>query len=140
MRSSQAVHDVAKLGNVRIAITGGPGVGKSTFALDLSSLTGADVKHGDRVMDLGWHESSAAVSHWFDAEGPFIVEGVVVPRALRKWLDTHPEGKPVDVLLFRSETFKTLNQGQTTMGKGVKSVLKDIFPELIRRGVKVISG
>ncbi len=140
MRSAQAVRDVASLGPVRIAITGGPGVGKSTFALDLSSLTGADVKHGDRVMDLGWSESSQAVSHWFDAEGAWIVEGVVVPRALRKWLDTHPEGKPVDVLLFRGQAFKTLNPGQETLRKGVQSVLKKIFPELQKRGVKVISG
>ena len=68
------------------------------------------------------------------------MEGTVVPRALRKWLATHPEGKPVDVLLFRGEAFKTLNPGQETMRKGVQSVLKEIFPELKRRGVKVISG
>ena len=137
---SNTVKAVAHLGAKRIAITGGPGVGKSTFALELSALTGAVVKHGDRLMSLGWSPSSQAASLWFDSAGPWIIEGTVVPRALRKWLKANPEGRPIDVLLFRDEPFRHLNPGQETMRKGVRSVLKEIFPELKKRGVKVITG
>lgn len=85
----------------------------------------------DDVMHLGWSESSQEVSTWFDKPGPWIVEGVAVARALRKWQARNP-GKqpPIDKLIILHKSHEKLNPKQIGMGKGIDTVMREIMPWL----------
>lgn len=109
----------------RIAITGWPKSGKTTLARSFGSF-----RSTDSVMDRGWSESSEIVSTWFN-DPRFVIEGVAVPRALRKWRDRH-QGypPPIDKLIILRTSYGSLNNGQTTMGKGIDTVLAEILPWL----------
>ncbi len=120
---------------MRIIIGGAPKAGK--FAL--ANRLGVDnTRHTDDVIGLGWSDASAEVANWFNAKGDWVVEGVAVFRALRKWLKTNPHGKPCDELWILWDPRVPLNPGQETMAKGCVSVFKGIQVELLRRGVNVI--
>lgn len=132
----------------RLVIAGGPRVGKTTHALrlfdarqeaDMQAGKPIRVFHTDEVIHLGWSEASDAASLWFDEEGPWIVEGVAAPRALRKWLRRHPTSKPCDAVLWMGlRAFEPLTQGQVTMGRGALTVWQSIAPELRARGVQIV--
>ena len=124
----------------RLVIAGGPRTGKTTLAASCAEYAGVDPRCTDPLMDLGWSEASAAVATWFDAEGPWIVEGVSTVRALRKWLAAHPEGKPCDrVILLREVVVDPaeLKPGHRSMAKGVETVWSEIVGELRARGVEI---
>lgn len=119
----------------RICITGGPRTGKTTRADASGGIAGA-VRHTDDLVGLfGWSECSAIVATWFDVPGPWIIEGVAVPRALRKWLVAHREGRPCDVVLLLETPRCPLTDGQATMTKGLMTVWSEIEAELGERGV-----
>jgi hypothetical protein len=120
----------------RVVVGGGPRVGKSTLAHKLAA-DGRPVRCSDQAMTLGWSEASEHVATWLDAPGPWIVEGVAVARALRKWIAAHPEGRPCDLLLWSSTPRAERTPGQVTMGKGCETVLAEIRDELHARGVRV---
>lgn len=122
---------------LKIAIVGGPKTGKTTLADKMGKQTGVRVLHTDSVMALGWSEASERVAGWFDLSGPLLVEGVAVARGLRKWLASHPDGKPCDRVLWLSVAHEELKPGQAAMAKGVETVLREITPELKKRGVEV---
>lgn len=119
-----------------IAIAGGPRTGKTTLAKSMASDMPGECRHTDHVANMGWSLASMRVSHWFDNPDVSIVEGVAVPRALRKWLKRNPIGKPCDVLIWLSTPFVKLTPGQVTMGKGCVTVLGGILGELQGRGVR----
>lgn len=127
----------------RIIITGGPLTGKTTEAQRLSAEHGiTNVRSTDEVKDLGWSEASAAASLWFDAPGDWIIEGVAVPRALRKWLAANPQ-KQFETgteILVLNKPHKPLSKGQQTMTTGLHTVLSEIAPQLKRRGARFIYG
>lgn len=120
----------------RILIAGWPRVGKTTFAMKLGAELGIPVRHTDDVMGLGWSESSLEVSTWLEEPGPFIVEGVSVPRALRK-LIARFDGPPADVLYWRSVPWEPLTSRQEGMGKGCDTVWNEVREELVRRGMRL---
>jgi hypothetical protein len=120
----------------RVVVGGGPRVGKSTLARKLAN-DGRPVRCTDEGIDLGWSKASEHVATWLDATGPWIVEGVAVARALRKWLASHPDGRPCDLLLGSSVPRADRTPGQVTMGKGCETVLAEIRGELARRGVRI---
>lgn len=128
---------------MRIGITGGPKTGKTTLAKKMhrDRVNGVRVLlHTDDLIDLGWSESSQRVSEWleeFTSVDDLIIEGVTLPRALRKWLKAHPEGRPLDKLLVLDTTYGELSPGQERMAKGVETVVNEIADELIKRGVEV---
>lgn len=127
---------------LRICITGGPKTGKTTLATDLAA-PGVLLCHTDALIDLGWSEASQFVADkWLGDQGEssWIVEGVAVPRALRKWLDAHPEGKPCDVACWLDGAHAELSKGQATMAKGCATVWREIFDQLVARGVRVLLG
>jgi len=119
-------------GAMRIAIAGAPGSGKTTLADSMG-----EARHTDDLIPLDWSEQSEAASWWFDEEGDLIVEGVAVPRALRKWLLRNEEGKPVDEVIYLADPLVPLTLGQARMAKGCWTVWQEIEPELERRGVIV---
>ncbi len=115
---------------MRLCIAGVPRAGKTTLAGQ-----GPHVRHTDDVKGEDWSEASEAVSHWLDEPGPYTIEGVAVPRALRKWLARNPTGKPCDVVVWMGTPLMDLSPGQATMGKGALTVMSEILPELHKRGV-----
>ena len=133
----------------RIVITGGPRTGKTTIAEEMA-LAGVPldptfrshsgpltVRHTDDLIGVGWSEASAAVALWFDAPGPWIVEGVAAVRALRKWLAANPDGKPCDVVYWLSEPVVERTPGQISMANGCDTVWRGIVEDLRARGVDI---
>lgn len=120
--------------SIRTAIIGPPRSGKTTMAL----ADGRPVYHTDDTIEKGWSEASAEVATWFDRPGPWIVEGVAVARALRKWLTANTEGMPCEEMLITSEVYEALSSGQAAMAKGIVTVLNEVIGPLTDRGVSVI--
>jgi len=118
---------------MRLLIAGVPSAGKTTLAGEV----GGRVIHTDDYIELGWSESSLAVSHLFDEEGPWVIEGVIVPRALRKWLGRNEEGKPADRVIFLNDPRQALSKGRAGMAKGCRTVWLEVVGELRGRGVKI---
>lgn len=118
----------------RIAIAGGPRAGKTTAA---EGLHGCCVHTDSLIGDLEWSEASERVSEWFDDCTVDVIEGVAVPRALRKWLDRNPTGKPVDRVIYITGAKRTLTDGQARMSKACRTVWEQVLPELERRGVAI---
>lgn len=123
---------------MRIAIAGGPRTGKSTLAKALSNIQGVQVYPTDSIIKTDWSETSQLASTWFDTAPTFIIEGVAVPRAIRKWLARNPTGKPCDKLYWLAPAYVPLTKGQEAMSKGCFTVFKEIRAELERRGVEVV--
>jgi hypothetical protein len=123
----------------RLVIIGGPHVGKTTLSERLSVEHGVtNVRHSDDVKHLGWSESSAEASKWFDEQGDWVIEGVQMARALRKWLAANPdETLDADIIILDQVFGDPLLPGQEAMRKGVHTVFRQIEPELIRRGARV---
>ena len=121
---------------MRLVITGGPRTGKTTQALELGRAHGWPVYHTDDTMTLPWSEASAEVARWFERPGPWIIEGVAIPRALRKYLRAR-EDLPADELLLMTHAFVPLSPGQQRMGAGVETVLAEILQDLEQRGMVI---
>ena len=138
----------------RIVICGGPRTGKTTLANDLVGGDDArdqmehahvEVRHTDdligKLAHLGkdaWSEASRQVSEWLDTPGPWIIEGVAVCRALRKWREAHPgEPPPVDKVIRLTEPHEQLSKGQATMAKGEETVWLEIETWILHSGVPV---
>jgi hypothetical protein len=121
----------------RILITGGPRTGKTTRA-NASAGDCGPIRHTDDLIAThGWSEASEVVAGWFDAPGPWVIEGVAVPRALRKWLRGHADGTPCDVVLLLEHPHVPLVAGQAAMAKGLWTVWSEIEGELAARGVRL---
>lgn len=122
----------------RICITGGPRTGKTTMALKLLyDLPDGQVRHTDDLIKLGWSEASQHASLWLDEPGPWIIEGVAVSRALRKWRDRNPGlPPPVDEMIYLTDPYEKLSPGQLAMAKGVATVHAEIAGWLREHGVK----
>ena len=121
----------------RIAIVGGPRTGKSTLAAKLSRDTGLPLIASDDYKDLDWSEASQHVADLLTKNEPAIVEGVAVPRALRKMLAARPEERPIDKLIVLEAPKVPRSNGQKAMSKGVHTVLDEILPELRALGVEI---
>lgn len=119
---------------MRIAITGGPNTGKTTLAGTMAD--GVTVVHGDDFIGLGWSQSSQALADEMVRPGPWIAEGVQVPRALRKMLEAEPRTKPCDRLIVLGVPHREQSEGQRRMSLGVDTVLREIWPRLMAMGVE----
>lgn len=131
---------------MRIGITGGPRCAKSTLARELSAgtipifCTDPDELVKDHEDGVGyvpsthqeWSKASQYVADVFlEQPGPWILDGVGLPRALRKWRDAHPgEKPPLDRLIVLMEPVAPVKPGQIAMAKGVKTVLDELKPWL----------
>jgi dephospho-CoA kinase len=120
-------------------VAGGPRSGKSTLAAKLSDYYRVPVHGTDELMRLGWSESSEAASRWLERHGPWICEGVAMPRALRKFLARVPDRAPADLVIFINEAVDARIDGQETMAKGCRTVFDEILPALLATGAQVIT-
>ena len=126
----------------RIVICGGPRTGKTTLARKLGGevFVGdpAEVRTIRHMDDLiaetcwlgrdGWSAACRTVaSEWLPAPGPWIIEGVAMARALRKWREAHPgAAPPVDRVIRLTAPYRELSKGQATMAKGEETVWREI--------------
>lgn len=118
----------------RTVIIGGPRTGKTTMAEGM----GGDVIHTD-IFALGgadFSTQSEAAASLLGRDGDWTMEGVTAVRALRKWMETHPE-KPCDRVVRLTVPHERLTLGQTSLAKGCDTVFREIEPELRRRGVEI---
>ena len=122
----------------RILVAGGPRTGKTVLGAKLAAEHCVPLLCTDAVIGAGWSEASQIVSCWLDEPGDFVIEGVAVPRALRKWLARNPKGKPADVLYWLDVPKVEQTPGQLAMSKGCASVWAEIRHELQARGLRVL--
>jgi len=116
----------------KVAITGPSGCGKSTLAKQYKRVCSSD-----DYKAMGWSEASEHLSGLFDSPDHDTFEGTTIPRATRKWLDEHRDGRPFDHLIILTQPWREQTPGQVNQGKGILTVLREIEPELRARGVNV---
>lgn len=120
-----------------LAITGGPYSGKTTLAGERGRKTGARVIHTDDYIDLGWSEASDALAELIvELDEPAIMEGVAVPRVLRKYLARYDD-LPARRVWYLGDCWGKRDRGQLAMTKGIQTVLNEIEEELVARGCVV---
>ncbi len=128
---------VAKRSPVVIMIAGASGTGKSTLAKAMAAELGLPVLPTDDFIGMGWSEASQYVADLIADGAARIVEGVAVPRALRKALAARTGVKPCDRLIVLTTPRREQTPKQVTQGKGALTVLDAIIPALLELGVVV---
>jgi hypothetical protein len=133
---------------LRVVIVGGPSRGKSTLADEMHRATGVPVYCGDPAskvvfkkpythylpegLDFAGDNGAAAwvCKNWFTMRGPFVCEGHVMARALRRW-HTHnidyPTMYPADkIIVLDRPAHRPCSKGQEAMHAGVMKVWREI--------------
>lgn len=118
-------------------IAGWSGTGKTTLAEAMAADLGVSLLSTDAFIGLGWSAGSAHVAELCADGAPRIVEGVAVPRVLRKLLAAAPTVRPCDRLIMLTQAHREQTPGQVAQGKGHDSVLAEIMPALVALGVVV---
>jgi hypothetical protein len=121
INARQRVVEDALVRYPRVAITGGPRTGKTwlatTYGLD------REVVHTDTWKGVEWDKQPALIVAACDPLQRFLLEGVQVPRALRK-------GLKVDALIWLDDPAAAQSPAQRAMGKAVATVLHTIRAQL----------
>lgn len=105
----------------RVAITGAPRVGKtwlaSTYGLE------REVLHTDTWQGVEWAKQPELIIAACAPLQRFLLEGVQVPRALRK-------GLAIDALIWLDTPAAEQSREQKSMGKAIATVLNGIRSQL----------
>lgn len=135
------MNDSSTVGNARgpsrILIAGLPRAGKTTLAVEIGKALGHRVRHADDLNQThSWSDQSREVAAWMEEPGPWVIEGVTVVRAIRKWMNRTGE-KPADLVLWASSSYVALDHGQQKFALGCMTVWNQIYTSLRIRGVDV---
>ena len=122
---------------MRVCIVGGPRTGKTTLA-----STMLDPLHTDDLIGaLDWSAVSEIIAtQWIPKPGPWVIEGVALVRALRKWIERNAAGKPCDRVIVLRTPKVELTPGQAAMAKGHETIWREVEPQLRKRGVEIVEG
>ncbi len=99
----------------RIAIAGGPRVGKTTLC---KRIVDRPIIHTDDFLKRPWEEVPHLVIAMALGLDSFVVEGVQVPRTLRKDLT-------VDAVIWLDQPLVDTTAGQRAMARGVLTVFQE---------------
>jgi hypothetical protein len=105
----------------RVAITGAPRVGKTWLASSYG--TDREVIHTDTWQGVEWAKQPELIVAACSPLHRFLLEGVQVPRALRK-------GLVVDALIWLYTPAAEQTREQKSMGKAIATVLNGIRSQL----------
>jgi hypothetical protein len=86
---------------------------------------------------MSWSEASEQVSKWIEKDGSWIIEGVAIGRALRKWAIRNSSSKPSDRIIYLDDPKVELIEGQERMAKGCRTVWDEVEGILENRGCVV---
>lgn len=124
---------------MRTIIVGGPQCGKSTYANSLSvphfcgdpkSLVKYPLPNVTYLPEgLTWSQGSEYIAkNWFTMPGPWVIEGVSVARALRKWSQKAPYSLPADSIIYFTNAHPSVvrSVGQDAMEKGVHTIWGEV--------------
>lgn len=120
-------------------VAGGPRAGKSHLSGRIARQ-GVKLHDGEELKGIEWSAGSELASRWLDEPGPWICENVAMARALRKWLLRNPTGRPADLIVNLRHPVAARVPGQVSMAAGCETVMREILPELRRRGVTVLQA
>lgn len=125
----------------RVVIVGGPRRGKSWLARELSApVFCGDPRSKVKDPEEGVHylpegipfagDDGAAMwvaCNWFTMPGPWVLEGHVMARALRRWTRDHYNGYPCDrIIVLDRPAMCDATRGQDSMHTGVMKVWSEI--------------
>jgi len=116
----------------RILIVGGPRTGKTTLAKHLAAELGYPLRGTDELTATEWSAASQEASGWFREDGPWIFEGVVLPRAIRKHYRASIEA-PADAVVIMKRPKVEQSPGQASMTKACATVLNESMSMLVRQ-------
>lgn len=87
-----------------------------------------------------WSATSQWVAdNWLDRPGPWICEGVGMPRALRKYMNQREEPPPCNLVVYvRRPPFVPHLRGQAAQGKGADRVFKAVRGWIERASVPIV--
>lgn len=134
---------------MRVAILGGPRVGKTTFATKLAKKHGLllhstgkrspdSLVHTDSCIGVGWDNVPAHLISKLSAQESFILEGTQAARVLRRWFKDDPDGPRLDCVYIFSIPRVARTGGQTAMARGVRTIIDGLLPTLHRAKVKIV--
>jgi hypothetical protein len=129
---------------MRTGIVGGPLTGKSQLA---SAMADGTTKHYctdpvDKVRrwtantiyvpaGLAEDEGDLHVMGWLRMEGPLVLEGCMLARALRTFhVSQHASDVPLDRVIWLSRSYGELTSRQLALTKAVATVMKQLAPWL----------
>lgn len=120
-------------------ITGWSGTGKSrVYGKALADELAVPLLATDAFIPLGWSEASAHVAGMLTDGVSRVVEGVAVPRVLRKMLAAAPTIRPCARLVIVTKALRPQTDDQIAQGKGHDKILAGILPALIALGVEIV--
>lgn len=120
----------------RIVIVGAPRSGKTTLAATFA----LPVIHTDALASEGdFSAQSQKAAELLELPGPWVLEGVTMVRALRKWFRLHPEGVPCDAIYGCWAPLEPLSAGQRALARGCATVWAQVEEELDARGFPVMA-
>lgn len=124
----------------RVLIAGGPRVGKTELAKKYAEAYGiTNIRCTDDVIHkYGWSRASLEVATWFYDVGPWIIEGTVVVRALRRWLlHTSMNDRCADEIVYLHSPVVQVTKDQHRMLIGCNTIWSEIVGEVRARGFQI---
>lgn len=126
----------------RVLIAGGPRTGKTTLAKQLATMYQIpEVRCTDDIIRTReWSQASLEVASWLHDDLPYVIEGTVVVRALRRWLlHTRMSDRCADFIFYGSTPFVPVTKDQQRMISGCNTIWNEIRGELATRGIRILS-
>jgi len=121
----------------RTVVCGVPRAGKTTLGLVLARAAGVTLGSTDNLIGThDWSEASAEAALWLGREGSYVLEGVAMVRALRKFLEKS-DAKPCDRVIWMPAPRVVLSPGQHVMAQGCRTIWNEVRPALLARRVEV---